>query len=67
MSSVFLSAYRNTAETAAFLPSDSGQFEALLDVFLMERAFYELRYELNSRPAWVRIPIQGLYDFTARS
>jgi maltose alpha-D-glucosyltransferase/alpha-amylase len=62
MTLVFLTAYRNTAKDAAFLPSDSGQFDALLNIFLMEKAFYELRYELNNRPAWVRIPIQGLYD-----
>jgi maltose alpha-D-glucosyltransferase/alpha-amylase len=65
MASVFLTAYRTTANDADFLPSDLGEFEALLNMFLMERAFYELRYELNNRPAWVRIPIQGIYDLIA--
>jgi maltose alpha-D-glucosyltransferase/alpha-amylase len=32
----------------------------LLDLFLLEKAMYELRYELNDRPDWVAIPLQGI-------
>ena len=32
----------------------------LLDLFLLEKAFYELRYELNHRPDWAGIPLRGL-------
>jgi maltose alpha-D-glucosyltransferase / alpha-amylase len=32
----------------------------LLDVFLLEKALYELNYELNNRPDWVRIPLHGI-------
>jgi len=32
----------------------------LLELFELEKAFYELRYELGSRPAWVRVPLQGI-------
>jgi predicted trehalose synthase len=31
-----------------------------LDVYLLEKAFYELSYELHNRPDWVRIPLQGI-------
>jgi len=34
----------------------------LLDAFLLEKALYELAYELNNRPDWVRIPIQGILE-----
>ncbi len=32
----------------------------LLDAFLFEKAFYEVRYELNNRPDWVGIPLKGI-------
>ncbi len=56
----FLRAYRDTAHGAAFLPSSTADFRKLLDVFLLEKALYEILYELNSRPGWVRIPMLGL-------
>jgi maltose alpha-D-glucosyltransferase/alpha-amylase len=56
----FLRAYRETAKGAKFLPESRDDFRKLLDVFLLEKAIYEISYELNSRPAWARIPMQGL-------
>jgi len=56
----FLRAYRETAQEAEFLPVDSGDFQKLLDLFLLDKALYEVLYELNSRPAWVRIPLMGI-------
>jgi maltose alpha-D-glucosyltransferase/alpha-amylase len=56
----FLRAYRETAQGAAFLPAESASFGALLDIFLTDKALYEVLYELNSRPAWVRIPLMGI-------
>ena len=32
----------------------------LLELFELEKALYELRYELDNRPAWVRMPLQGI-------
>ena len=57
---VFLRAYRETAQGAAFLPADRSDFQELLDVFLLDKALYEVLYELNARPAWVRIPLMGI-------
>jgi maltose alpha-D-glucosyltransferase/alpha-amylase len=34
----------------------------MLDLFLIDKALYELRYELNNRPEWVRIPMRGLEE-----
>ncbi|MBI4902174.1 MAG: maltose alpha-D-glucosyltransferase [Acidobacteria bacterium] len=59
----FLRAYRDTTRGAAFLPADSRPFQQLLDAFLLDKALYELSYELNNRPAWVRIPLQGILGF----
>jgi maltose alpha-D-glucosyltransferase / alpha-amylase len=56
----FLRAYRETAQGAEFLPADTSDFHKLLEVFLLDKALYEVRYELNARPAWVRIPLMGI-------
>jgi maltose alpha-D-glucosyltransferase/alpha-amylase len=58
--SIFLSGYCTTAAGAPFLPVDPSQFRQLLDVFLLDKALYELRYEMNNRPGWVRIPLRGM-------
>ncbi len=56
----FLAGYREATTAASFLPSDDADWAALLDVFLLEKACYELTYELNNRPDWVAIPIRGI-------
>ncbi|MCJ7593880.1 MAG: maltose alpha-D-glucosyltransferase [Desulfobacterales bacterium] len=56
----FLKRYLETAKGAAFLPESSKDLEILLDLYLLEKAVYELGYELNNRPEWVRIPLQGI-------
>jgi maltose alpha-D-glucosyltransferase/alpha-amylase len=56
----FLRAYRGAAQGADFLPPKDADFRKLLNVFLLDKALYEVLYELNSRPAWVRIPLMGI-------
>lgn len=56
----FLAGYREATQGAAFLPSDDRNWAGLLDAFLLEKACYELTYELNNRPSWVAIPIRGI-------
>ena len=56
----FLRAYYQTAQGAAFMPPGNVDFRKLLDIFLLDKALYEVLYELNSRPAWVRIPLMGI-------
>jgi maltose alpha-D-glucosyltransferase / alpha-amylase len=66
VSVAFLKSYLEHAEGASFLPSDDKEIEVLLDVFLLDKAVYELGYELNNRPDWVRIPLHGILDVMRR-
>ncbi|MBV8379107.1 MAG: maltose alpha-D-glucosyltransferase [Verrucomicrobia bacterium] len=59
-SQVFLAAYLNTAANASFIPRDREDLRRLLRSFLIVKALYELRYELNNRPKWVAIPLRGI-------
>jgi maltose alpha-D-glucosyltransferase/alpha-amylase len=61
-SAAFLRSYASVPGSLSLLPSDPVQRALLLDLFLIEKALYELRYELNTRPEWVRIPLRGLED-----
>ncbi len=54
----FLDGYRATVDQS-LVPSGSGM-DRLLSVFELEKAVYELRYELNNRPDWVKIPVAGI-------
>ncbi|HEX4643274.1 MAG TPA: maltose alpha-D-glucosyltransferase [Candidatus Acidoferrales bacterium] len=60
VSAEFLRSYRETAGSAGFLPPGPSDFRKLLGVFLLDKALYEILYEVNSRPGWVRIPMLGL-------
>lgn len=60
VSAAFLAGYRATAGTAPMLPPDDEGWAILLDAFLLQKALYELDYELNNRPPWVGIPLQGI-------
>ncbi len=60
VSSVFVGAYFETAAGAPFLPTIDPGF--VLDVFLLEKAFYELKYEMHNRPDWIHIPLAGIVD-----
>nr|RDS96329.1 maltose alpha-D-glucosyltransferase [Cereibacter sphaeroides f. sp. denitrificans] len=63
----FLSAYEGASAGTASLPSDPALKEALLDLFLVQKAVYETSYELGSRPAWVGIPLRGLLELLDRT
>ena len=60
VSQEFLTAYRNTTAAHPHLMPQSQQAQVLLNAYMLEKALYELLYELNNRPAWVRIPLQGI-------
>ena len=59
-SAEFLRAYRETIATNPDLLPPPGETQLLLDAFVLEKALYELLYELNNRPAWIHIPITGI-------
>jgi maltose alpha-D-glucosyltransferase/alpha-amylase len=56
----YLKGYLNAAGEADFIPRDREELKILLDAFLLDKAIYELAYELNNRPDWVAIPLQGV-------
>ncbi|HEU5476906.1 MAG TPA: phosphotransferase [Gaiellaceae bacterium] len=55
----FLETYLETVEPT-LLPPGEASIERLLAVFELEKAVYELRYELDNRPDWVGIPVAGI-------
>jgi maltose alpha-D-glucosyltransferase/alpha-amylase len=62
VSAAFLDSYLMTAGRTSFIPADPREFAALLDRYALGKAFFELSYELNNRPDWVRIPLQGVVE-----
>jgi maltose alpha-D-glucosyltransferase / alpha-amylase len=60
VSAVFLKAYMDGTASAAFRPPSRQAACDLLDIHLLDKALYELLYELNNRPEWVPIPVQGI-------
>lgn len=56
----FLRSYFEAAGNAPFMPKDRQESDILLRTFLLEKAIYELGYELNNRPDWLMIPINGI-------
>jgi maltose alpha-D-glucosyltransferase / alpha-amylase len=58
----FLDAYREHVRGAGTIPEDAALGDALLDLFLIQKGLYEISYELGNRPAWIRIPLQGVLD-----
>jgi maltose alpha-D-glucosyltransferase/alpha-amylase len=54
--------YLETAGDGPGYPADPDQLTALLNLFALEKACYELRYELDNRPDWVETPLGGLCE-----
>jgi maltose alpha-D-glucosyltransferase/alpha-amylase len=62
----FLQSYLETAQGASFIPDDRQHLAILLEAFLLDKALHELHYELNHRPDWLRIPLQGMTQLLDR-
>jgi maltose alpha-D-glucosyltransferase/alpha-amylase len=63
----FVKAYLEKAAGQGFVPATKEEIEILLDALLLEKAIYELGYELNNRPDWVKIPIHGIKQLLQKS
>ena len=61
----FLDGYDEIAR-ANGLASARAEMSGLLELFVLEKAVYELKYEVDNRPDWVRIPLTGLLDTLER-
>jgi len=62
ISSAFLRAYLDRSAGARHLPASRDEVNVLLNAHLLEKALYEIGYELNNRPEWVRIPLRGVLE-----
>ena len=62
VSAAFINGYLSVVGNTQLLPAGKDELEVLLNAYLIEKALYELLYELNHRPDWVVIPAQGLCD-----
>lgn len=60
VSAAYLDAYYAACGDATFLPAASEDRELLLDLFVLEKAIYEVAYELNARPGWLGVPLGGV-------
>jgi maltose alpha-D-glucosyltransferase/alpha-amylase len=56
----YLRKYFETAGAASYLPQSREETQGVQELHLLEKAIYELGYELNNRPTWVGIPLQGI-------
>jgi maltose alpha-D-glucosyltransferase/alpha-amylase len=62
ISAIFLHHYLRAAAAGEFLPATKAELKGLLDIFLLQKAVYELNYELNNRPGWVGVPLRGILE-----
>ena len=67
VSAAFLRGYFDAMDSTGLLPIDPGARRIQLDAHVLEKALYEIRYELDHRPDWVGIPIHGVATLLAGS
>lgn len=58
----FLQAYRTRISGSGIVPENSEEFLTLLRLFLFDKSFYEVLYEMNNRPEWIGIPLKGVIN-----
>ncbi|MGC4005201.1 MAG: hypothetical protein QM811_19610 [Pirellulales bacterium] len=62
----FFAAYRRELRTAELLPADETDLRGMLEIYILEKAIYELGYELMNRPDWVAVPLLGIHGLLTR-
>jgi len=60
VTTAFVQSYLAEAGREPFVPGNFKDILLLLQAFVLDKAFYELAYELNNRPEWVYIPLKGI-------
>ena len=59
LSGAFWESYRETLAGMDIWPADEAKAQELLNLFQLEKAFYEIEYEVTNRPAWAHIPLEA--------
>ena len=59
----FLTAYTANAHGQCFYPDTKGEAESLLNIFVLDKAIYELAYEAQYRPEWLDAPLTAVEKF----
>jgi maltose alpha-D-glucosyltransferase/alpha-amylase len=67
VTAAYLRSYLELARSGKFLPQTDDELGLLLELYVLEKALYELGYEVNSRPDWVHIPLAGIVRLLERS
>jgi maltose alpha-D-glucosyltransferase/alpha-amylase len=62
VSVAFLTSYLEVVKPANLLPEDPEHLGILLDAYLLDKAVYEIGYELNNRPNWLNVPLEGILN-----
>ena len=62
VSSIFLGSYLDQTRQAGLLVASPEEIELLLGIHMLEKAVYELGYELNNRPDWLHVPLLGILE-----
>jgi maltose alpha-D-glucosyltransferase/alpha-amylase len=60
VSAAFLKAYLDLVGNCPIIPGRRDELALMLDAYVLDKAIYELGYELNNRPSWLRIPLGGI-------
>jgi maltose alpha-D-glucosyltransferase/alpha-amylase len=59
-SELYIHTYLDIVNGSEFIPKDQKDLKMLLETYTLEKAIYELNYELNNRPEWIMIPLRGI-------
>jgi len=65
VSAVYLKSYLQFMADTPILPQSREGMKVILDAYLLDKAIYEVNYELNNRPDWVGLPLQGILQMLA--
>ena len=57
---IFLASYQKRVAGSGLIPKDPDETEIMLQTYMLDKAMYELGYELNNRPDWVSLPLKGI-------
>ncbi|HXV78025.1 MAG TPA: hypothetical protein VD788_17075, partial [Candidatus Polarisedimenticolaceae bacterium] len=66
VAAAFLGAYLESAGDSPIVPGEADALQALLEAFLLDKAIYELGYELNHRPDWLPIPFEAIRSIAVK-